>query len=80
MLGNNQGAIVLIENAYLNKWSKHINIYYYFIWDLVEKGDLRVDYIPTIEIVVDSMTKLLVRVAFERFKGQIGLVKKCWEK
>jgi hypothetical protein len=26
------------------------------------------------------MTKLLVRVVFERFKRQIGLVEKCWEK
>ncbi len=77
MLGNNQGAIALIKNAYLNEWSKHIDICYHFIWDLVEKGDLRVNYIPTIEMVVDSMTKLLARVAFERFKGQMGLVEKC---
>jgi hypothetical protein len=69
-------VIVLTENTHLNKQSKHVNICYYFIQDLVEKGDLRVDYIPTIEIVVDSMTKLLVRVVFERFKGQMGLVKK----
>ncbi len=46
----------------------------------MEKGDLRVDYIPTIEMVVDSMTKPLVRVVFERFKGQMGLVEKRWEK
>jgi hypothetical protein len=26
------------------------------------------------------MTKPLARVAFERFKGQMGLVKKCWKK
>ena len=26
-------------------------------------------------MVIDSITKLLARVAFERFKGQIGLVK-----
>jgi hypothetical protein len=31
-------------------------------------------------MVVDSITKLLTRVAFERFKGQMGLVEKCWEK
>jgi hypothetical protein len=31
-------------------------------------------------MVVDSMTKPLARVAFERFKEQIGLVEKCWEK
>jgi hypothetical protein len=31
-------------------------------------------------MIVDSITKLLVRVVFERFKGQIGLVEKRWEK
>jgi hypothetical protein len=68
MLGDNQEVIVLTKNVYLNKQSKYIDICYHFIWDLVEKGDLRVDYIPTIEMVVDSMTKPLARVAFERFK------------
>ncbi len=80
ILGDNQEVIVLTENAHLNEQSKHINICYHFIQDLVEKGDLRVDYIPTIEMVADSMTKLLARVAFERFKGQMELVEKRWEK
>jgi hypothetical protein len=31
-------------------------------------------------MVVDGMTKPLARVAFERFKGQMGLVEKRWEK
>jgi hypothetical protein len=80
MLDNNQGAIALTKNAHLNEQSKHVDICYHFIQDLVEKGDLRVNYIPTVEIVVDSMTKPLARVAFERFKGQMELVEKRWEK
>ena len=39
----------------------------------MEKGELRVDYIPIAEIVANGITKLLARVAFERFKSQIGL-------
>jgi hypothetical protein len=31
-------------------------------------------------MVADGITKPLARVAFERFKGQIGLVEKRWEK
>ena len=69
MLRDNQGALILIKNAHLNERSKHVDIYYYFIRDLAEKGELRVDYIPTAEIVADGMTKLLARVAFERFKN-----------
>ena len=33
------------------------------------------DYIPIADIVADGITKPLARVAFERFKGQIGLIK-----
>ena len=50
-----------------------MDIYYYFIRNLTEKGELRVDYIPTTKIVANSITKLLARVTFERFKNQIGL-------
>ena len=69
MLGDNQGALVLIKNVYLNKRLKHIDIYYYFIRDLAEKGELRVDYIPIAKIVANGITKLLIRVIFERFKN-----------
>ena len=46
-----------------------MDIYYYFIRDLTKKGDLKVNYIPIAEIVVDGIIKPLARVAFERFKG-----------
>jgi hypothetical protein len=74
MLGDNQGAIALTENAHLNDRSKHVDICYHFIRDLAEKGHLRVDYIPTADMVADGMTKPLARVAFEKFKAQMGLV------
>ena len=69
MLGDNQGALILIKNTYLNERLKHVDICYHFIRNLTEKGELRVDYIPTAEIVANSITKLLVRVAFEKFKN-----------
>ncbi len=68
MLGNNQGAIILTKNIYLNKRSKYVDICYYFIRDLAKKRDLRVNYIPIVEIIADSITKLLARIVFERFK------------
>ena len=46
-----------------------MDIYYYFIRDLTEKGELRVDYIPIAKIVANGITKLLARVVFERFKN-----------
>lgn len=74
MYGDNQGAIALTQNAHLNERSKHVDICYHFIRDLAEKGHLRVDYIPTDEMIADGMTKPLQRVKFERFKEQMGLM------
>ena len=50
-----------------------MDICYYFIRDLAEKGELKVNYIPIAKIVANGITKPLARVAFERFKNQIGL-------
>ncbi|CCE32516.1 uncharacterized protein CPUR_06376 [Claviceps purpurea 20.1] len=75
MLGDNQGAIAFTKNAHLNDRSKHIDICYHFIRDLAEKGLMTVDFIPTDEMIADGMTKPLGRIAFERFKSQMGLSK-----
>ncbi len=74
MLGDNQGALALVQNPHLHEWSKHIDICYHFTHDLAEKGRLDVSFIPTIEMAADGMTKPLGRVAFERFKSMLGLV------
>ena len=74
MLGDNQGALALVQNPHLHERSKHIDICYHFTRDLAEKGRLDVSFIPTIEMAADGMTKPLGRVAFERFKSMLGLV------
>ncbi|KAI0992075.1 hypothetical protein K3495_g16111 [Podosphaera aphanis] len=75
MYGDNQGALALVKNPHLHERSKHIDICYHFVRDLAEKGKLVIDYIPTSEMIADGLTKPLQRVAFERFKEQLGLDK-----
>jgi hypothetical protein len=74
MYGDNQGALALVKNPHLHERSKHIDICYHFIRDLVEQGKLKVDYIPTYDMVADGMTKPLQRVAFDKFRSQLGVV------
>jgi hypothetical protein len=64
----------LIKNPHLHEHFKHINICYYFIQDLAEKGKINIEYIPTDEMIADGMTKPLQYVAFKRFKNQMGLL------
>ena len=74
MYGDNQGAIALTKNPHLNERSKHIDVSYHFIRDLVEKERLKITYVPTNEMITDGSTKPLGRVAFEKFKRQMGVV------
>ena len=74
--GDNQGALALVKNPHLHERSKHIDISYHYIRDLAEKGKITVSYIPTEDMAADGFTKPLARVAFERFKDQIGLVQR----
>ena len=74
MRGDNQGAIALAKNPHLHERSRHIDISYHYIRDLVQKGMVKIDYIPTAEMIADGFTKPLERTAFDKFKDQLGMV------
>ena len=42
--------------------SKHINIRYHFLKDLVEQKVLEVEYVPTNDNIADMLTKPLQRI------------------
>jgi hypothetical protein len=64
ILCDNQSCIKMIENVVFHDKSKHIEILYHFIHDMVQRGALKLQYISTDEQVVDVMTKPLSRVKF----------------
>jgi hypothetical protein len=74
ILGDNMGAIALTKNPHFNEQSKHIDICYHFVHDLARNGCLRMSYVPMTDMMADGITKPLQRVAFERFKDQLGIV------
>lgn len=74
MLADNQGAIELAKNPHLHERSRHIDISYHHIRDLVKQEKVKVKYIPTVEMTADGFTKPLERVAFEKFKDQLGMI------
>ena len=65
ILCDNQSCIKMTENSVFNDRSKHIEIRYHFIRDMVQRGALKLQYISTDEQVDDVMTKPLSRVKFE---------------
>ena len=53
---------------------KHIEIQYFYIRDMVQKGAIKLQYVSTDEQVVDVLTKPLSRVKFEYFHDKLGVV------
>ena len=56
--------------------SKHIEIRYFYIRDMMQKGAIKLQYVSTDEQVVDVLTKPLYQVKFEYFRDKLGVVRK----
>lgn len=71
--GDNQGSIFMASNPVTSKHSKHIDIRYHYIREVVERGLVQVEFIDGSKNPADLFTKNLPRVKFEPFRSQLGL-------
>jgi hypothetical protein len=76
ILCDNHSCIKMTENHVFHDRSKHIEIRYHYIRDLVQREALKLQYVSTNEQVVDVLTKPLSRVKFEHFRDKLGIVRK----
>jgi len=72
---DNQSCIKLTENPVFHDRSKHIGIKYHFIRDYVQKGAVKLEYIPTDEQVADIPTKALPWGKHVYFRDKMGVVR-----
>ena len=70
---NNQGAIMLAKDNKFHVRTKHIDLRYHFICEVVEDGKIQVKYVPTDDNVSDIFTKSLPRPKFTKFVESLGL-------
>ena len=70
---DNKSAMLLEQHgrASSSKRTKHINIRYYYVADRVAKGDLRVVWCPTDQMIADFLTKPLQGKAFVEFRNML---------
>jgi hypothetical protein len=73
LYGDNQSSLTLIQNPQIHKRSKHINVAYHHVRDLVLNNRMEISYIPTGEMLADGLTKPLNKPMFESFVRGIGL-------
>jgi hypothetical protein len=70
----NQSCIKLSENPVFHDRSKHNEIIFHFIRDCVQKGIVKLQYVPTSEQVADILTKALMKGKFVFFGDKLGVV------
>ena len=68
-----KSVILLEQNGRMSrsKWTRHINIRYYFITDCANCGEIKLKYCPSTEMIGDCFTKPLQGGVFKKFRDRI---------
>ena len=64
----------MLENLVFHDKSKHIEVKYHYIRDMVQRGAVKLQYVATDEQIADVLTKPLDRVKFEYFREKLGVL------
>ena len=67
-------VVKLLENPVFHNKSKHIEIKYHYIRDMVQRGAVKLQYVATDDQIVDVLMKPLARVKFEYFREKLGVL------
>ena len=73
LYGDNQGANALAKNPEYHSRTKHIHGRQRFITEMVEQKIITVSYIPTCDMVAETLTKPLARDSYWRMMRLLGL-------
>jgi hypothetical protein len=71
---DNQSCIKLSENLVFHDKSKHIEIRFHFIGDCVQKGTVKLQYVPIGEQVANILMKALMKGKSVFFMDKLGVV------
>ncbi|XP_058986346.1 uncharacterized protein LOC131806348 [Musca domestica] len=70
---DNQGALQLAYNPVHHKRTKHVDIKYHHIRDLIKSNTIKLVYCPTNDMVADIFTKNLAKSKHQKFVSLINL-------
>jgi hypothetical protein len=65
--------VKLSKNPVSHDSTKHVEIKYHYIRDMVQRKAVRVEYHPTDEQIGDVLTKPLTRSKFVYFRNKLGV-------
>lgn len=70
---DNQSAIKLCKNAEYHKRSKHIDIRFHFVRDVVNRREIELNYVPTDAQLADIFTKPLCKQKFCDMREKLNM-------
>ena len=71
---DNQSCVKFSENPMFHDRSKHIEMRYHYVRDMVQWRVVSLRYIPTDDQTADVSTKPLLKTKFEYFRDKLSLV------
>ena len=71
--GDNQESIFMASNPIMEKHTKHIDIWYHFVCDVVLDNKVQLYYIEGSENPADMFTKNLGYIRFSKFQTELRL-------
>ena len=69
---DNAGCIAIAKNME-SKRCKHIDVKHHFIRDNINKGNMKVEYVPTTNQIADVLTKALDANTFTAIRNKLLL-------
>lgn len=63
----------MVHNLVFHSRTKHIDIQHHYIRDEVALRRIELSYVPTDQMIADSLTKALTHVRFHRFIEQMNM-------
>ena len=70
---DNQGALFVSQNPVTEKRTKHIDVRYHYIRDVIDKGAIEVYFVPGVDNPADIFTKNLGPIKIRKFREELGL-------
>jgi hypothetical protein len=74
LLCDNESAVCMADNPVEHNHTKYIDIWYHFLRDHQQKGDIKIAYVNTHHQLADMFTKPLDENTFSKLRNELNIL------